>query len=88
MTSSVKSCSSLVKGGEQPDRPTVKSEWNVAMHVLNISVVCQKHNSLPLGLIQPSSTRTNELHVQGLPVDLLLKYIFISVIIKLLITYK
>ena len=41
--------------------PTVKHEWNVAMHVLQqLFRVFHKHNSLPLGLIQPSSPSTKE----------------------------
>ena len=37
--------------------PTVKRVWNVAMHELQIFLVCHKHNSL-----QSSSPFTKELH--------------------------
>ena len=44
--------------------PKVKQVLNVAMlHVRYIfGEVCHKHNSLPLGPIQPSSPYTKELH--------------------------
>ena len=42
--------------------PTVKHEWNVSMYLLHIFCICRKHNSLPLGPIQPSSPSTKELH--------------------------
>ena len=43
--------------------PAVKNVWKVAMHVQhNLFCLCHKHNSLPLGPIQPSSPSTKELH--------------------------
>ena len=42
--------------------PTVKHVWNIAMHMLEFFSLCQKHNSLSLGPIQPESASTKELH--------------------------
>ena len=39
---------------------TVKHVWNDAMHALHY----YKHNSLPLGPIEPSSHATKELHAK------------------------
>ena len=43
---------------------TVKHEWNGATYVPYIFGFCHKHNSLPLGPIQPLFPSTKELHVQ------------------------
>ena len=44
--------------------PTDEHVWKVTMQVQhNLFLVCHKHNSLPLGLIQPSFPSTKELHV-------------------------
>ena len=47
--------SSLVEGDEQKSNKYI---WHAAMHVLHIVCgVCHKHNSLPLGPIQPLSNK-------------------------------
>ena len=54
-SSSVKDMSSWIG-------PTAKQVWNIAQYVLqNFFGVCDKHNSLSLGSIQPSSPSTIEL---------------------------
>ena len=42
--------------------PIVKHGWNDAMYVLHNFLCCQKHNSLPLGPIQPSFNPTKQLY--------------------------
>ena len=37
-------------------------QWNFALHELYNFGVCRKHNSLPLGPIQPSSPSSKEIH--------------------------
>ena len=53
----------LVEGENNRISPKLKQVWNVAIHVQhNFLKVGHKNNSLPLGLIQPSSPSSKELH--------------------------
>ena len=60
------SWSSLVEGDKQQDWPNSQAcmEWYHLSTAYFVSI-CHKHNSLPLGPIQPSSHSTKELHVHS-----------------------